>query len=325
MTNVFGATSTTDEVLSGVNLQGKRILVTGVSAGIGVETARSLAAHGAHVVGAVRDLPKAEAATAQARKDAADNGGRFELIELDLGNLKSVRACTDELVANGKPFDLVIANAGVMATPFGHTVDGFETQFGTNHLGHFVLVNRIASLLRSGSRLINLASSGHRYSNADLDDPNFERTPYEPFLAYGRSKTANIQFAVAFDERHRQRGVRAAAVHPGGIQTELARHLDPSRIQSIVEQLNQQLANEGKPPFQFKTIPQGAATSVWAGVAARADEIGGKYCENCHVGHIVADDVTISAISEGVRGYALDSKLAAALWKKSEEMVKESF
>jgi NAD(P)-dependent dehydrogenase (short-subunit alcohol dehydrogenase family) len=325
MTNVFGANSTTDEVLSGVNLQGKRILVTGVSAGIGVETARSLAAHGAYVVGAARDLRKAEAATAQVRQDAADNGGGFELVELDLGNLKSVRACADELVANGKPFDLVIANAGVMATPFGHTVDGFETQFGTNHLGHFVLVNRITSLLKSGSRLINLASSGHRYSNVDLDDPNFERTPYEPFLAYGRSKTANIQFAVAFDERHRQRGVRAAAVHPGGIQTELARHLDPSRIQSIVDQLNQQLAEEGKPPFQFKTIPQGAATSVWAGVVARADEIGGKYCENCHIGHIVADDVTISAISEGVRGYALDSKLAAALWKKSEEMVGEAF
>ena len=325
MTNVFGATSTTDEVLSGVNLQGKRILVTGVSAGIGVETARSLAAHGAYVVGAARDLRKAEAATAQVRQDAADSGGGFELVELDLGNLKSVRACADELVANGKPFDLVIANAGVMATPFGHTVDGFETQFGTNHLGHFVLLNRITSLLRSGSRLINLASSGHRYSNVDLDDPNFERTPYEPFLAYGRSKTANIQFAVAFDERHRQRGVRAAAVHPGGIQTELARHLDPSPIQSIVDQLNQQLAEEGKPPFQFKTVPQGAATSVWAGVVARADEIGGKYCENCHIGHIVADDVTISAISEGVRGYALDSKLAAALWKKSEEMVGEAF
>jgi NAD(P)-dependent dehydrogenase (short-subunit alcohol dehydrogenase family) len=325
MTNVFGATSTTDEVLSGINLQGKRILVTGVSAGLGVETARSLAAHGAHVVGAARDLSKAEAATALVRKDAAENSGRFELIELDLGNLKSVRACAGQLVAKGDPFDVVIANAGVMATPFGHTVDGFETQFGTNHLGHFVLVNRIASLLRSGSRLINLSSSGHRYSNVDLDDPNFERTPYEPFLAYGRSKTANIQFAVAFDERHRQRGVRAAAVHPGGIQTELARHLDPGRIHTIVEQLNQQLAQEGKGPFEFKTIPQGAATSVWAGVVALSDEIGGKYCENCHVGHIVADDVIISAISEGVRGYALDSNLAAALWKKSEEMVGESF
>jgi NAD(P)-dependent dehydrogenase (short-subunit alcohol dehydrogenase family) len=325
MTNVFGATSTTDEVLSGVNLQGKRILVTGVSAGLGVETARSLAAHGAHVVGAARDLSKAEAATALVRKDAAKNGGRFEVVELDLGNLKSVRACADQLVAKGDPFDVIIANAGVMATPFGHTVDGFETQFGTNHLGHFVLVNRIASLLRSGSRLINLSSSGHRYSNVDLDDPNFERTPYEPFLAYGRSKTANIQFAVAFDERHRQRGVRAAAVHPGGIQTELARHLDPARMESIVEQLNQQLAQEGNGPFEFKTIPQGAATSVWAGVVASADEIGGKYCENCHVGHIVADEVVISAISEGVRGYALDSNLAAALWKKSEEMVGESF
>jgi NAD(P)-dependent dehydrogenase (short-subunit alcohol dehydrogenase family) len=325
MTNVFGATSTTDEVLSGVNLQGKRILVTGASAGLGVETARSLAAHGAHVVGAARDLSKAEAATALVRKDAAENGGRFEVVELDLGNLKSVRACADRLVAKGDPFDVIIANAGVMATPFGHTVDGFETQFGTNHLGHFVLVNRIASLLRSGSRLINLSSAGHRYSNVDLDDPNFERTPYEPFLAYGRSKTANIQFAVAFDERHRQRGVRAAAVHPGGIQTELARHLDPARIHTIVEQLNQQLAQEGKGPFEFKTIPQGAATSVWAGVVAPADEIGGKYCENCHVGHIVADDITISAISEGVRGYALDSNLAAALWKKSEEMVGESF
>src|SRR5260370_2423876 len=185
MTNVFGATSTTDEVLSGVNRKGKRMFVTGVSAGIGGETARFLAAHGAYVVGAARDLRKAEAATAQVRKDPADNGGGFELVELDLGNLKSVRACADELVANGKPFDLVIANAGVMATPFGHTVDGFETQFGTNHLGHFFLVNRITSLLKSGSRLFNLASSGHRYSNVDLDDPNFERTPYEPFLAYG--------------------------------------------------------------------------------------------------------------------------------------------
>jgi NAD(P)-dependent dehydrogenase (short-subunit alcohol dehydrogenase family) len=325
MTNLFGATSTADEVLSGVNLQGKRVLVTGVSAGIGVETARALAAHGAHVVGAARDLTKAETATAQVRRDAAQNRGSFQLVELDLANLKSVRNCAEELIAKGEPFDLVIANAGVMATPFGHTTDGFETQFGTNHLGHFLLVNRIAPLLRAGSRLVNVSSSGHRYANVDLDDPNFERTSYEPFVAYGRSKTANILFAVAFDERHRQRGVRAAAVHPGGIQTELGRHLDPARIPAIIEQLNNQLAAEGKPPFQWKTIPQGAATSVWAGVVAPADAVGGKYCENCHVGRVVPDDVSISAISEGVRGYALDSTTAAALWKKSEEMVGESF
>src|SRR6266700_5305658 len=245
MTNIlettsFGATSTTDDVLSGVNLKGKRVLVTGVSAGIGVETARSLAAHGAQVVGAARDLNKAKTATAQVRKDAVANGGSFELIELDLANLKSVRACADGLLEKGEPFNVVIANAGVMATPFGHTADGFETQFGTNHLGHFVLVNRIASLIRDGGRLINLSSAGHRYSNVDLDDPNFERTPYEPMVAYGRSKTANILFAVAFDQRHRGRRIRAAAVHPGGIQTELGHHMDRSQLQGVIEQLNKQ-------------------------------------------------------------------------------------
>src|SRR5271156_5127869 len=324
-TNRFGARSTTDEVLSGVNLQGKRILVTGASAGLGIETARALVAHGAQVIGAARDLTKAEGATAEVRKAAATNGGSFDLIEMDLANLKSVRASADSLLAKGEPLDVIIANAGVMATPFGHTADGFETQFGTNHLGHFVLVNRIRSLIRAGGRLINLSSAGHRFSNVDLEDPNFERTHYEPFVAYGRSKTANILFAVAFDSRHRKRGVRAAAVHPGGIHTELGRHIDPSRVQGIIDQMTKQLAAEGKPPFKWKTIPQGAATSVWAAVVAPADEIGGRYCENCHVGHIVPDDVTISAISEGVRGYALDANTAEALWKKSEELVRESF
>lgn len=325
MVDLLGATSTTEDVLSGVNLRGKRILVTGVSAGLGVETARSLAAHGAVVVGTARDLSKAKAATAQVRNDAAANGGSFELVALDLASLKSVRECAKKLLASGEPFDVVIANAGVMATPFGQTADGFETQFGTNHLGHFVFVNRIAPLIRTGGRLINLSSSGHRFSNVDLEDPNFERTPYDPFVAYGRSKTANILFAVAFDQRHRARGIRAAAVHPGGIQTELGRYVDPSHIQKMIDQISQQLAAEGKGPFQWKTIPQGAATSVWAGVVAPAEEIGGRYCENCHVGNVVPEDVTISAISEGVRGYALDPKNAEALWKKSEELVGESF
>src|SRR5262249_17691940 len=244
---------------AGVNLHGKRILVTGVSAGLGVETARALAAHGAQVVGAARDLDKAKAATEQVRNDAEANHGGFELVELDLANLKSVRACADGLLAKREPFDVIIANAGVMATPFGHTANGFEMQFGTNHLGHFVLVNRIAPLIRAGGRLINLSSAGHRFSDVDLEDPNFERTPYEPFVAYGRSKTANALFAVAFDKRHRDRGVRAAAVHPGGIRTELGRYVDYSRIEKMIEQWNQQLAAEGKPPFQLKTIPQGSA------------------------------------------------------------------
>src|SRR5262249_4313321 len=237
-------------------------------------------------------------ATAQVQQDAAANGGSFELIELDLANLKSVRACADALLAKGEPFDVVIANAGVMATPFGHTADGFETQFGTNHLGHVVLVNRIARLIRSGGRLINLSSSGHRFSNVDLADPNFERTPYEPFVAYGRSKTANILFAVAFDKRHRDRGVRAAAVHPGGIRTELGRHLDSSQMQQIIEGINQQLAGEDQGPFQWKTIPQGAATSVWAAVVAPADEIAGPACGDCHVGQNVPHDLTLNAVTE---------------------------
>jgi NAD(P)-dependent dehydrogenase (short-subunit alcohol dehydrogenase family) len=330
MTNVlqttsFGATSTTDDVLSGVNLKGRRILVTGASAGLGVETARSLASHGAQVVGAARDLNKAKVATEQVRKDAAANGGSFELVELDLGNLKSVRACADRLLTKGEAFDVVIANAGVMATPFGHTADGFETQFGTNHLGHFVLVNRIAALICDGGRLINLSSLGHRYSNVDLEDPDFKRTPYEPFVAYGRSKTANILFAVAFDKRHRSRGIRAAAVHPGVIHTELARHVDASQIETIIEQRNQQLAAEGKALFQWKTVPQGAATSVWAGIVARAEEIGGRYCEDCHVADLVPDNMPTDAITAGVRGYALDVDNAEALWKKSEELVGESF
>jgi NAD(P)-dependent dehydrogenase (short-subunit alcohol dehydrogenase family) len=329
MTNIleatsFGATSTTDDILSGVNLKSKRVLVTGVSAGLGVETAHSLAAHGAQVVGAVRDLNKAKTATEQVRKDAAAHGGSFELVELDLANLKSVHACADRLLAKGEPFDVVIANAGVMATPFGHTADGFETQFGTNHLGHFVLVNRIAPLIRTGGRLINLSSAGHRYANVDLDDPNFERTPYDPLVAYGRSKTANILFAVAFDKRHRDRGVRAAVVHPGGIQTELGRYQDPGRIEKMIDRINEQRAAQGKGPFQWKTIPQGAATSVWAAVVASADDIGGQYCEDCHVARIVPDNLPV-ATTEGVRGYAIDPKAAEALWKKSEEMVGESF
>jgi NAD(P)-dependent dehydrogenase (short-subunit alcohol dehydrogenase family) len=323
MSGSFGAQSTTEEVLQGIDLSGKRILVTGVSAGLGIETARALAAHGAHVVGAARDLAKAERATAPVRAEAA-NGGGLELIELDLADLKSVRACADRLVAAGLPFDVVIANAGVMACPFGHTADGFETQFGTNHLGHFVLINRIASLLRPGSRLVNLASSGHRYADVDLDDPGFEHTDYDPRVAYGRSKTANILFAVEFDRRHRDRGVRATAVHPGGIKTELDRHMQDGELEALVAQINEQLAAEGHPPFAFKTVPQGAATSVWAGAVAEADAIGGRYCENCHVTTNVTDGM-ISPVSEGVRPYALDTDRAAALWAKSEEMVGERF
>jgi NAD(P)-dependent dehydrogenase (short-subunit alcohol dehydrogenase family) len=325
MAKTFGAKTTTDEVLAGVDLKGKWILVTGVSAGLGIETARALVAHGADVVGAARDLKKAKRATTEVSKAAAKNGATFELIELDLASLKSVRAAADRLVADGSLFDVIIANAGVMATPFGKTADGFETQFGTNHLGHFVFVNRITKLIKDGGRLVNVSSAGHRFSDVDLNDPNFETTPYEPFVAYGRSKTANILFAVEFDRRHRGRGVRATALHPGGIATELARYMPEGAMEAWLEQIQKERAAAGEPPFEFKSVPQGAATSVWAAVVASSDEVGGKYCEDCHVGELIPADSPATVIAAGVRGYALDPERAKALWKKSEEMVGETF
>ncbi len=311
MAGDFGAASTTDEVLRDVDLSGRRILVTGVSAGIGVETARTLAAHGALVVGAARNLSKAKAATEQVHDQAAEGGG-LELVPLDLASLASVRACTDALVAIGKPFDLVIANAGIMAGPKRLTMDGFEAQFGTNHLGHFVLINRIAGLLKSGGRVVMVASAGHRRADVDLEDPNFERIPYEAYTAYGRSKTATILFAVEFDRRHSSSGIRATAVHPGAIMTET--------VQEMIAGLGD-ARDAAVAAYDWKTVSQGAATAVWAGVVAAADEIGGRYCEDCHVAEVVDDPTSRT----GVRSYALSPENAHALWVKSEEMVGERF
>ena len=299
MANTFVAASTADEVLRGIELRGRRILVTGVSAGVGLETARVLAAHGAEVVGAARDLGRARAAAP---------GGGFRLVALDLASLASVRACADSLLDAGERFDVVIANAGVMAMPRGMTADGFETQFGTNHLGHFVLVNRIADLIAPGGRLVTVSSAGHRGADVDLDDPNFERTAYDPLTAYRRSKTATILFAVEFDRRHRAREVRATAVHPGAVLTDTTQKLIEARPAAAAA-------------FAWKTVAQGAATSVWAGCVAAADAVGARYCEDCRVAERDDDP----AASCGVRSYALDPERAKALWLRSEEMVRERF
>ncbi len=240
MARILDRSSTTDDVLDGIDLQGKRAFITGVSAGLGLETARALAAHGAAVTGTARDLAKAKRATQVVRDAAEQSGGSFEVVSMDLAELASVRSVSDVLVARSEPFDLVIANAGIMATPFGHTTDGFELQFGTNVLGHYVLVNRLALLMREGARLIVLSSNGHHIADVDLNDPNFERTPYNPWTAYGRSKTGDALLAVALDVRHRKRGVRAASVHPGGIFTELTRHIDPTEFQSAFKAMHEQ-------------------------------------------------------------------------------------
>lgn len=321
MTAVFGAESTSDEVLGDIDLTGRRFLVTGVSAGIGVETARSLAARGANVIGAVRDLDKARNAARGVIAAAKASGGGFDLIQLDLASLASVRAAADTLVADGRSFDAVIANAAVMACPFGKTADGFEMQFGTNHLGHFVFVNRIAHLIRAGGRLVNLSSGAHRNADVDLADPGFETTPYDPWIAYGRSKTANVLFTLEFDRRHKARGVRAAAVHPGSILTELNRHMDPAALQAVIDRISAGAARNGEAPFSYKSIPQGAATSLWAALVGPPDAIGGRYCEDCHV----AEPAANLDARTGVKAHAMNADTAAALWAKSEEMVGERF
>ncbi len=315
MAQSFDATSTTDEVLDGVDLHGRRILVTGASAGLGVETCRALAAHGADVVGLVRDINKGKRATANVTVTAKANGGSFEMVQGDLADLRSLRRCSDQLLAANNPLDAIIANAGVMACPEGKTADGFETQFGTNHLGHFVLINRLAPLLRSGGRVVNLSSAGHRFADVDLDDPFFQKSSYDPFVGYGRSKTANILFSVALDRRLKSRGIRVNAVHPGVIQTELGRHMTPEMIARITSGAGTTSA------LVFKTVPQGAATSVWSGFRATADEVGGRFCEDCHVAEVTNDPMTRS----GVRAYALDPDRAEGLWSLSESLVKETF
>lgn len=311
----FGSESTTDDVLEGVELSGQWVLITGASAGLGQETARAVAAHGGNVVLGVRDVAKGERAAEPVREAAALSGAAVEIRELDLASLASIRAFTDAVAADHDRFDVIIANAGVMATPKGRTADGFETQFGTNHLGHFLLVNRLRPLLAGGpARIVNLSSAGHRFSSVVLDDINFEQTPYDPWQAYGRSKTANILFAVELDRRGRDAGQRACAVHPGTIITELGRHMTDETFSALPSARADQ-------PTVWKTIPQGAATSVWTGFVADAEAIGGHYCQDCGVAPL-ADDPESRV---GVFAYALDSETAAALWSRSEELVGESF
>ncbi|MDP3659696.1 SDR family NAD(P)-dependent oxidoreductase [Phenylobacterium sp.] len=312
MPQPFGFNSTTEDVLEGVDLKGKRILITGASAGLGVETARALASRGADLVCAARDLDKARRALAETFEQAAD-GVQIELIELDLASLASVRKAADALNTKGATFDVVIANAGVMACPEGRTSDGFETQFGTNHLGHFVFVNRIAPLIKDGGRVVIVSSGAHHRGDVDLDDPNFDKTPYEPYFAYGRSKTANTLYGVALDSRLRGRGVRVVSLSPGLVPTELGRHragapAGASPAPSV-------------PPLLPKTLQQGAATSVWAAVVPASDLIGGQYCEDVQVAPINTDLATRG----GVRPYAIDPARAEALWRKSEDMVGERF
>lgn len=317
--SVFGKATTTDEVLAGHDLTGLTVFVTGGNSGLGQETGRAMAARGAHVVLMGRDQAKLDEAAAAIRSAHAD--AKVETITGDLGSLASLAQCGAEARARLAKIDLLINNAGVMACPHETTADGFERQFGTNHLGHFALTSHLWPLIAAGTgtkgigRIVNLSSRAHHMGSVNFEDLHFERRAYDPWVSYGQSKTANVLFSVELERRYGPRGIHAYAVHPGGINTNLGRHLTPEMSAALMARVTK--SDSG---FQWKTIPQGAATSCWAATAPELAGAGGVYCEDCHIAEV--DDVSAN---RGVRSYALDPDAAARLWQISEELTGISY
>jgi NAD(P)-dependent dehydrogenase (short-subunit alcohol dehydrogenase family) len=315
MPKTYGADTTAEEVAGDIDLTGKTIVLTGGSAGLGVETARVLAAHGAKIVSVVRDEAKGRAAADTIRESVPK--ADIELAVLDLFDLDSVRRGADEIAKRFSRIDRLINNAGVMACALGRTAQGLDTQLGTNHLGHFVLTARLMPLVLAGSpsRIVNLSSAGHRLSPFRFEDPFFEKDPYDKWLAYGQAKTANVLFTIALEKRFKDRGVHAYAVHPGAIRTELGRHMDENDIKDLMSRRPQNA------PMKFKGVPQGAATTVWAATAPELEGRGGIYCEDCQVAERVAD----ASVAHGILPWALDMQAADRLWTLSEEWSGETF
>lgn len=299
----FDAQSTADDVLRGIDLHGKLALVTGGYSGIGLETTRALVRAGAQVVVPARR-------PAAARESLGDGA---EVDELDLGELESVRAFAERFLASGRGIDIVINSAGIMACPETRVGPGWEAQFATNHLGHYALVNRLwPAIVRDGARVVSVSSGGHRRSGIRWDDVMFEHG-YDKWAAYGQAKTANVLFAVQLDALAREAGVRAFALHPGGILTPLQRHLTRQEMVDAgwIDE-NGNLLDVG-----FKTPEQGAATQVWAATSPQLDGLGGVYCEDCDIAEAVPDDKEFTG---GVRSYAVDPEQAARLWTLSAEL-----
>jgi len=306
ITTPFGSESTATEVVNGVDLTGKRAIVTGGSSGIGVETARALAAAGAEVTLAVRN---AEAGRSVAEDITATTGNAdLRLSELDLAVPRSIAA----LVAGWTgPLDVLVNNAGVMAIPdLQLTPEGWELQFATNHLGHFALAVGLHDALAkasAGARIVSLSSRGHLRSPVVFEDINFASRPYEPLVAYGQSKTANVLFAVEASRRWADEGVTANAVHPGAVATtNLSRHLDPDELERI----------KAAGVYHYKSAEQGAATSVLVATSPELDGIGGRYFQDCNEAPVV-DPATVEETGAGVAGYAVDPANAERLWQLS--------
>jgi NAD(P)-dependent dehydrogenase (short-subunit alcohol dehydrogenase family) len=309
----FNADSTTDDVLAGIDLSGKLVVVTGASAGLGVETSRALAAAGARVVMAVRDTAKGEKAAAQIRETVPD--AQLEIRELNLGSLASVRAFGAKFRADYPSLDLLINNAGIMAAPQAQTTDGFDEQLGTNHLGHFALTAELLEPLRAAARagsdvrIVNLSSRGHMRGGMNFDDPHYRTRDYDKFEAYGQSKSANILFTVELERRLGDEGIHSFAVHPGVIATELSRHLTR-------EDFTQMAARAPAGALTLKSIPAGAATTVWAATSPDLAGQGGIYLEDVQVAKPAGEGRT-----DGVAPHAVDADVAKRLWTWSEEQI----
>jgi NAD(P)-dependent dehydrogenase (short-subunit alcohol dehydrogenase family) len=311
----FGSQTTTDEVLEGIDLTGKVAIVTGASGGLGAETARALASKGASVTIAARDLERSQT-TADAIKSSTGNNN-VDVGELELDKPDSVRRFAADYLANHDSLNLLINNAGVMACPLNRTDEGWEMQFATNHLGHFLLTCLLSPALINGSpsRVVNLSSGGHNFAGIDWDDIHFNNREYDKFASYGQSKTANILFSIELDNRLKDRGVRANACHPGVIMTDLGRHMSPEDIEAITSN-----RPEGSPPMEFKEVPAGAATSVWMATSPDLADVGGQYAQDCQLVDPAAD-----AGTGGWADWAQGNNNAARLWAITEETLGEKF
>ena len=311
MTNkTFGFESTTDEVLEGIDLTGKVVLITGGNSGLGAETARAMAAKGADVTISARKRSKAADVVSQIE---AATGKTVGVGELELGSLASVRAFAGEFLASHQRLNILVNNAGVMACPHGHTEDGFEMQFGTNHIGHFLLTCLLVPALIRGapSRVVNLSSLAHKRARVNFDDVNFERRDYNKWVSYAQSKTANVLFSVGLEKRLADHGVHAYAVHPGVIRTNLTRHMQAEELKAISSGVENVV----------KTVENGAATSVYAATSPALEDRGGLYLSDSQVCPV--DDESKS--HNVVCSFAVDLDSADRLWDLSETMIGEKF
>jgi len=311
----FNAKSTAEEVIKGINLEGKIAIVTGGNSGIGLETVKTLVKAGAKVIVPARDLEKA--------KRNLDGIPNVELEELDLANPNSINAFAEKFLKSERPLHLLINNAGIMWVPLRRDHRGYESQLATNYLAHFQLTTKLWSALKNanGARVVNVSSGGHQFSDFNFEDPNFLNREYETLLGYGQSKTAVNLFSMELDNRAKEYNVRSYALCPGAVgETELGREAPIDLLQKLGY-----VDSEGKllpeVAASLKTIPQGAATSVWCATSSLLNNLGGVYCENADVAELSSDVKTIGGIKE----YSLDEKNAKRLWKLSEEMTGISF